>query len=124
MKGAVKQVIQEYLTEVEEILPEAYLTEYKIPLRQEAIKQLHLPQNKTALKHARRRFVYEELLLFQLKMQSLKYRNKQLQGGVIQEIEQTALEGFVHSLPYKLTNAQNRVLQSEEHTSELTSRFD
>jgi len=119
MKGAVKQVIQEYLTEVEEILPEAYLTEYKIPLRQEAIKQLHLPQNKTALKHARRRFVYEELLLFQLKMQSLKYRNKQLQGGVIQEIEQTALEGFVHSLPYKLTNAQNRVLQ--EIIQDMTS---
>src|SRR5699024_725535 len=52
-----------------------------------------------------------ELLLFQLKMQSLKYRQKLQQGGVIQEIEHDALEGFIHSLPYKLTTAQDRVLQ-------------
>src|SRR5699024_1045179 len=111
IKGAVKQAIHEYLTQVEEILPEVYLTDYKIPSRQEAIKQLHLPDGKEALKHARRRFVYEELLLFQLKMQSLKYRQKLQQGGVIQEIEHDALEGFIHSLPYKLTTAQDRVLQ-------------
>src|SRR5699024_12203378 len=86
MSTYVKQAVKKYGDEVEEILPERFLIEYKIPTRKQAVKQLHLPTDNQQLKHARRRLVYEELLLFQLKMQMLKFENRHEQAGVIQQI--------------------------------------
>lgn len=110
MRGAIKQAIANGLHEVDEVLPESYLQAYKIPLRQEAIKQLHLPESKEQLKHARRRFVYEELLLFQLKMQILKYEHRKNTVGTIQEMDLTLVQTFTEQLPYTLTNAQQKTL--------------
>lgn len=110
LRSAVKQVLTNYLQEVEEVLPKQYLKEYKIPSRREAVRQLHLPKNKEKLKHARRRFVYEELLLFQLKMQLLRYRHKQQMSGIRQHIDMVQTKSFIDSLPYLLTDAQKKAL--------------
>lgn len=110
MRGAIKQAIAHALHEVEEVLPEAYLNEYKIPGRQAAIKELHLPESKEQLKHARRRFVYEELLLFQLKMQLLKHEHRKNTIGTAQQMDRELLLDFVGQLPYTLTKAQQRTL--------------
>src|SRR5699024_2106490 len=111
MRSAIKQAIAKDLDQIEEILPEHYLSEYKIPTRKDAIQQLHIPEGKERLKHARRRFVYEELLLFELKMQLLKYRQQKQTNGVAQQINKEETEAFISKLPYNLTDAQNRVLK-------------
>ena len=115
MRALVKQALHQYGGEIAEILPESYLTSYKIPQRREAVQQLHLPESAVNLKHARRRFVYEELLLFQLKMQLLKYENKTAQTGMVQEIDETKTKQFIKQLPFDLTNAQNKVLREIFH---------
>lgn len=111
IKGLVTQSIINYLNQVEEILPVTYLEAYKIPPRQEAIKQLHAPESPMDLKHARRRFVYEELLLFQLKMNRLKQQNRLAQGGERQHIDETQVNMFIDELPFSLTGAQSNALQ-------------
>src|SRR5690606_435822 len=60
LKKAIQQAIQDYSHFVEEILPEDMLLSYKIPIRKDALKTMHFPENRILLKHARRRFTYEE----------------------------------------------------------------
>src|SRR5699024_9909222 len=59
-KTYVTQAIKLALKEVVEILPTAYLHNYKLPERMIAIDALHHPKKRHILKHAKRRFVYEE----------------------------------------------------------------
>ena len=111
MKGFITQCIGTHLPQVEEILPAHYLEQYKLPSRKDAIKSLHIPESPYELKHARRRFVYEELLLFQLKMNLLKQRNRIDAGGISQEINNNQVEEFIAQLPFTLTDAQHKAFQ-------------
>lgn len=111
MKGLIKQALSPYLVEIEEILPSSYLEQYKLPNRQDAIRFLHIPESPLELKHARRRFVYEELLLFQLKMNLLKQKKRIESGGVAQKIDMASTEKFKKKLPFALTNAQEKALK-------------
>src|SRR5699024_2848836 len=110
MKGFITQTIDTYLPLVEEILPDTYLTQYKLPNRQVAIQSLHIPESQAALKHARRRFVFEELLLFQLKMNLLKERNRLEAGGIALQIDWHQVNTFIDTLPFTLTRAQQKAL--------------
>src|SRR5690625_3377968 len=102
----MKQAINQYISDVVEILPQKYLIDYKIPSRQQAIKTLQLPENKQSLHHARRRIIYEELLLFQLKMAYLKMKQKQQTTGKSQAYNQQKVNHFITNLPFTLTDDQ------------------
>mgnify|MGYP001305461598 FL=1 len=106
----ISYAIKAALSEVEELLPEQYLTEYKIPDRQQAFCAIHQPRSKVGLKHARRRWIYEELLLFQLKMQWIRKENKKRMEGLVKNFDEKRLNDFIDSLPFQLTNSQQRVL--------------
>lgn len=110
LKSTIKQCVEQYSDELEEILPENYLRQYKLPVRKDAIRTLHFPESRQHLKHARRRLTYEELLLFQLKMAHLKQRNKTEIGGTKQIYDQEKVDEFVTELPFSLTNAQRQAL--------------
>src|SRR5699024_11697333 len=71
---------------------------------------MHYPENKVALKHARRRFVYEEFLLFQLRMQLLKKLHREVTQGNAQHYHPEKLQRFINSITFKLMNAQNKSL--------------
>ncbi|WP_027954171.1 MULTISPECIES: ATP-dependent DNA helicase RecG [Halobacillus] len=100
----------EYGGSVKEILPEDLALAYKLPPRREALQQMHYPENRVMLKHAKRRFVYEEFLIFQLKMQLLRKHNRESTQGIVQRYDNQKLTGFVQSLPFELTGAQKRSL--------------
>ncbi|WP_174613245.1 ATP-dependent DNA helicase RecG [Virgibacillus ihumii] len=110
LKKAVKSVIADYANEVSEILPEQYLHTYKLPDRKQALVTMHFPKNRIDLKHARRRFIYEEFLLFQLKMQLLRKIKRESTQGNAQHYDAGNLRNFIDSFPFTLTNAQQRTL--------------
>ncbi|MFD2133088.1 ATP-dependent DNA helicase RecG [Pseudogracilibacillus auburnensis] len=110
LKVLIKQCIDHYLDEIEEILPDTYLTAYKLPTRKDALKMIHHPSSQAQLKHARRRFIYEELLLFQLKMNLLKKHHRQLSEGRKQELDDAKVARFIKKLPFTLTGAQRNSL--------------
>ncbi|MBR7552845.1 ATP-dependent DNA helicase RecG [Allobacillus sp. GCM10007491] len=110
LKKWISYSLKAALSEVEELLPEQYLKEYKIPGRQQAIREIHQPHSKVSLKHARRRWIYEELLLFQLKMQWIRKENKKRMEGLVKKYDENQLENFIQTLPFQLTNSQQRVL--------------
>jgi len=125
VKG-LRKIIRNALDYVSEnptndLLPESLRRKYKIPERLQALRQLHFPTDRQSLKHARRRMVYEELLLFQLKLQILKTRHRQLGSGVAKNFDPKIMERFINALPFSLTKAQERVV--DEILTDLKSPF-
>jgi len=106
LKKIVAEAFKSHGKEIQEMLPNQFLEMYKLPKRQEAIQTLHFPQNRISLKHARRRFIYEEFLLFQLKMQLLRKTTREATEGNAKVCDMDKLNMFVESFPFKLTSAQ------------------
>lgn len=111
LKKAIQQAIHDFGNDVEEILPQDMLASYKIPSRDKAIKTMHFPENRQSLKHARRRFTYEEFLLFQLKIQLLRKLRREATTGNAQIYDGTKIQEFINQFPFKLTNAQCKSLK-------------
>lgn len=110
-KKIIGQGLSQYVDDVEERLPNNYLESYRLPNRKEAILTMHQPESRQALKHARRRFIYEELLEFQLKMQLLRKITREATKGNIQHYDLIKIESFIKQLPFSLTKAQDKSLQ-------------
>lgn len=94
---------------IEENLPEELIRKYKLINKRDSLRIMHFPASAEEVKHARRRFVYEEFLLFQLKMQALRKFERENSGGITQRYDLDRLKDFIGSLPFPLTNAQKRV---------------
>src|SRR5699024_799283 len=111
LQQMTKQALKQYGHLIEEFLPPHVLKAYKLPERREAWNTLHRPKSRETLKHARRRMIYEELLLFQLKMQLIREQTRQSSTGNAQLYDEEKVSTFLKSLPFKLTESQMQVLQ-------------
>ncbi|HLR41152.1 MAG TPA: ATP-dependent DNA helicase RecG [Virgibacillus sp.] len=110
IKKLIESALQVYGNEVEELLPEKYLTAYKLPTKRATLKTMHAPASRLALKHARRRFTYEEFLLFQLKIQLLRKLKREATSGNAQHFNPTQMQTFINQFPFSLTKAQEKAL--------------
>ncbi|PIC71769.1 ATP-dependent DNA helicase RecG [Sporosarcina sp. P16b] len=115
----MRTVIDLTAKDIEETLPREMLDVYKLPSIAEALEMVHFPTKAEDVKHARRRFVYEELLLFQLKIQGMKKLRQEQEKGLVIQYDLNLLKKFISTLPFELTNAQKRVVN--ELCAELKS---
>lgn len=106
----IKTALESAYKTIKEILPVNYLTAYKLPARFSALKTMHFPESPFHLKHARRRFIYEEFLLFQLRMQLLRQSKRESDRGQAQHYEPLLIQQFIDELPFTLTEAQQKTL--------------
>ncbi|HDR7446003.1 MULTISPECIES: ATP-dependent DNA helicase RecG [Bacillus] len=121
MRRFIAQALKEYGDSIVEVLPDGLLNRYKLLPRYEALRALHFPVGQEDLKQARRRFVYEEFFLFQLKMQTLRKMERENSKGTKKEIPSTELQEFIDALPFPLTGAQRRVV--DEILKDMTSPY-
>ncbi|MCY7502584.1 ATP-dependent DNA helicase RecG [Bacillus sp. FSL K6-4563] len=121
MRRFVKQALSLYVDKAEDPLPKQLVSTYKLMSYQEALKTIHLPETRDSLKQARRRFVYEEFLIFQLKMQAIRKKEREKTSGIQHPFSKDAVFEFVHSLPFPLTKAQSRVL--DEIMTDMASPY-
>jgi len=113
MKGirrCIHLAFSQFGQQVEETIPDSLQKKYKLLNRRDAFRALHFPTNPEELKQARRRLVYEEFLLFQLKMQTLRKMERENSKGISQNYEIEKVNDFISNLPFPLTNAQKRVV--------------
>jgi ATP-dependent DNA helicase RecG len=99
MKGLVTDPIPDHLRDA-----------YRLPDKETALKMMHFPEDFQQLKAGRRRLAYEELLFFQLKMQIFRKWNRQQSEGASLIFDRSKVEAFINSLPFQLTEAQQRVV--------------
>ncbi|MEH7882810.1 ATP-dependent DNA helicase RecG [Bacillus sp. JJ1609] len=110
IRRLIKLAFSQFGHEISEILPAELLQKYKLLNRREALRIMHFPAGADEMKQARRRFVYEEFLLFQLKMQSLRKIEREQTPGIAVSYKLDELMSFINGLPFPLTGAQKRVV--------------
>ena len=110
LRRLVKQALDATVSQVAEFLPESLVHRTALIGLRNAVAQAHYPDSEADWNAARRRLAFDELFLLQLAVLSRK-RDWQ-QGG--QAVPLAAVSGehnaFLESLPFSLTDAQNRVL--------------
>jgi ATP-dependent DNA helicase RecG len=121
IRRLIKLAFTQYGHEIEEILPAELLQKYKLLSRREALRIMHFPAGTDEMKQARRRFVYEEFLLFQLKMQALRKIEREQTPGIAVSYKLDELMNFISGLPFPLTGAQKRVVN--EILSDMKSPY-
>ncbi|WP_243386815.1 ATP-dependent DNA helicase RecG [Bacillus kexueae] len=123
MRRYIKNALNDFGEWIEEDFPTTLRQKYKLLSKKEALKIIHNPKDRNQLKQARRRFVYEEFLLFQLKMQALRKFNREQSRGIVLLPDKERLNTFIESLPFPLTGAQKRVVQEILHDMESPYRM-
>lgn len=111
LRKIIRSALNEYGTYIQEIIPTPLLNRYKLMNRDEALTHIHLPEHFEHVKQAKRRFIYEEFFLFQLKVLTMKKVQRERIKGIQQAIDHDKLSSFIESLPFQLTNAQQQSLQ-------------
>ncbi len=106
----MRQALDAASSSLKDCLPDSLREEYQLMPLGEALEAVHFPADAATLKQARRRFVYEELLQFQLKMQALRKKNREAEGGSFIDYDLKKLKEFIEALPFGLTGAQKRVV--------------
>jgi ATP-dependent DNA helicase RecG len=111
VRKLIKGVVDQWARQVPDFLPVEVKEHCRlIPLPQ-AIAQAHYPDNIDLKDRARVRLAFDELFLLQLGVLSKKRDWQESQPGTPIKINQSLLESFLQSLPFKLTPAQQKVLQ-------------
>ncbi len=97
------------IRQVEDYLPESIRKEYNLVSLPEALLHLHFPASLEFLQSAKDRLSFDELLLTQLSVQSVKQFLQSTKAEPIpQEIE--FIKEILEKLPYKLTVGQKKAL--------------
>lgn len=117
VKKAVKYVLDNGMYD-NEYLPEEIIKKYNLMSYDEAVNNIHFPENKAKLIDARKRLVFDELFLFINSMKRLKDNSVDISNEyLIDNFDES--EELITKLPYELTNAQKNVW--EEIKKDLSS---
>lgn len=106
----MRQALDEVSVDIRESIPSDLRNNYKLLSVQQSLEGVHFPKDAEHAKQARRRFVYEELLYFQLRIQALRRARKEHEHGIAIDYNLQQLKMFIDALPYELTGAQKRVV--------------
>ncbi|GER65587.1 ATP-dependent DNA helicase RecG [Weizmannia acidilactici] len=110
LRKYIKSAFTAFGNAIEDALPEAMLAKYKLLPKRRAMYAMHFPSSEREVKMARRTIVYEEFLAFQLKMQALRKFEREHSRGQAVHYDLQKLRNFIDSLPFRLTDAQKRVV--------------
>jgi ATP-dependent DNA helicase RecG len=107
MRRLIKRVVDHWAPRLEDYLPEVVQERAGLLDLPTAIRQIHFPDDEQSAREARRRLSFDEFLFIQLGV--LRQRQRwQSQQGLPIPTDQRLLETFLQSLPFTLTDAQQR----------------
>lgn len=113
---AMKQAIT-YLDLKQDFLPAEIRLQYHLAEYNYAMQGIHFPVEKREFYTARERLVFEEFFLFVLALRQIKERNEKSRNMFSFPCKEP-VEQLMNALPYRLTNAQQRVW--EEIKTDMT----
>ena len=91
-----------------ETLPEGLVKRFGLLSREQAVKQIHFPKSRAEYTEARRRLVFEELILLKLGLSMMKSRGREESGAVMHNVD---IGELWDSLPFTPTNAQRKAAE-------------
>jgi len=106
MREAVYEAVTAGAEGIGDFLPKDLAAKRGLAARDLAARAIHFPENNFELVAARRRFIYEELLLMALAWAIKKRQTRSVQKGFSYEIKKNLLTPFRERLGFQLTAAQ------------------
>ncbi len=112
LQNIADRLLKECFEQIYETLPAYIISKYQLMPLKNAIKEMHFPESIEQLNKAQYRLKFEELLYIQLRILRLKLMRKIRSTGIVFNRDRDSLvaECF-RNLPFKLTNAQIKVLR-------------
>ncbi|MEE8484516.1 MAG: ATP-dependent DNA helicase RecG, partial [Nitrospinota bacterium] len=111
---------------IPEIIPQSVLQNQKLMPRNDAVRQIHFPDDKASVSEledfsapAHRRMIFEEFFIIECAMAIVRSRNTDRAKGVQVEIDGETARGIIAKLPFELTPDQINSLK--EIVSDLKS---
>ena len=108
--SAIAKCVRQLLPHVELLpdpLPPGMLKKYRLLPKADAVRAIHCPATEEQAAAARRRLIYEELLVLQLGIGRMKNRGSASTGAPMQRLDPAP---FWASLPFSPTGAQRRAV--------------
>lgn len=90
-------------------LPGDILVRHGLAGMNDAVREVHFPSGREALRSAMRRLIFHELFLIQLGLAARKKRLEKDEAGKSHKGDGSLLNPFLKALPFGLTGAQERV---------------
>ena len=110
VRKLMKEAVAQWAWQVADFLPEDMRKRCDLVELPQAVSQAHYPDDLAAKDKARVRLAFDELFLLQLGVMSKKHRWQVEGQGMAFEVSSEVLGGFVKSLPFQLTGAQQKSL--------------
>jgi len=110
LRGMIANLLERYGGHLEDPLPASIRKKHALLGYAEAVQQIHYPDSQEQLAEARRRLAFDELLAIQVAVQTRK-REWQTSGDAPLVDDHALADGFLGTLPFALTGAQERVLR-------------
>ncbi|MFH0772223.1 MAG: ATP-dependent DNA helicase RecG [Candidatus Omnitrophota bacterium] len=111
LRTAIKNALERYSSYICDTLPFDMLKRRNLMGLRKAVLNMHFPDSEALNKMAYDRVVFEEFFILQLALALRRMRLKEQNNGVAHKIEGGLSESFKAILPFKLTEAQDRVIQ-------------
>lgn len=106
----INNALMQYGNEIPDFIPRYLIERYDFLNKKTSLNIIHNPSTKEKLKQAMIRLKYEELFVYMMKINFLKMKHKSEDNGIKKEYDEAELTKLIKSLPYSLTEDQNKVL--------------
>ena len=110
MRRIMEHAVATYTSYLEEALPPQLLAKRHLLPIQEAVEQIHFPTDRNRLEEARRRFIYEELLILQLALGIKRYQQITLKKAPVLQLTPKIDARIRRLFKFPLTKAQDRAV--------------
>jgi len=111
LRSRIAPLVKKFVPGLKEFLPKQILTKHQLITFNQALKNIHFPQNQKSAHEARKRFAFEELFLLQLAALQRKKSWQKQQLAFRFQLDQEKILQFSAQLPFELTLAQKRALR-------------
>jgi ATP-dependent DNA helicase RecG len=111
LRRVIATALPEVKERIEEFLPVKILIKNRLIPEKEAIEKIHFPENKAAVKAAKKRLSFDEMFFIQLKAARKKLSWQQEKKAAQIGLKPKQIKDFISQLPFKLTKAQKRVIR-------------
>ncbi|MEE9601659.1 MAG: ATP-dependent DNA helicase RecG, partial [Thermoguttaceae bacterium] len=111
MRKIVQNAVESYGGLLDEVFPAEYLDEHDLRPLQEALPQIHCPEDKESLARARRRFVYQELFILQLAVAIKRHRQQSREKTTPLVVTAKIDARITRLFPFELTPGQRECIE-------------
>lgn len=108
LRQAIHNALLAFNNEIYEPMPKKIMQKYELCSLNYAMENIHFPKDFHSCEIAKKRLVFDELLILQIGMYILKNRTENSTGC---QMQQQSLSEFYNALPFELTDCQKNAIK-------------